>query len=105
MIMVKMIALFKKPVDIDKFLDHYENIHLPLIRKMPGLLKLELHRMYDPRGGEADPFLMAEMYFESRDALLTSMKSPEGKAGGKDLQSFAADYVQIMLADVNTEEF
>jgi uncharacterized protein (TIGR02118 family) len=103
--MVKMVALFKKPVDVEGFLDHYEHVHLPLVRKMPGLLKLELHRMYDPRGGEADPFLMAEMYFESRDTLLSAMKSSEGKAGGKDLQSFAADYVQIMLADVTTEEF
>ncbi len=103
--MVKMIALFKRPTDVDSFLDHYENVHLPLIRKMPGLLKLELHRMYDVRGGEPDPFLMAEMYFESRESMLTSMKSPEGRAGGKDLQTFAKDVVQIMLADVDTEEF
>lgn len=103
--MVKMIALFSRPADVESFMRHYENIHLPLIRQMPGLQKLELHRMYDGRGGEADPFLMAEMIFESRETLLASMKSPEGRAGGKDLQAFAADYVQIMLADVETEVF
>jgi len=101
--MVKMIALFSRPQNVEAFMSHYENVHLPLIRQMPGLCKLELHRMYDARGGEANPFLMAEMVFNSRDELLASMKSPEGRAGGKDLQSFAGDLVQIMLADVETE--
>jgi len=103
--MVKMIALFQRPENVEAFLEHYENIHLPLIRQMPGLRKLELHRMYDARGGEANPFLMAEMFFDSREAMLDSMKSPEGRAGGKDLQTFAAANVQIMLADVETEAF
>jgi uncharacterized protein (TIGR02118 family) len=103
--MVKMIALFKRPTDVEGFMAHYEDVHLPLIRQMPGLLKLELHKMYDARGGEPDPFLMAEMYFESREAMLESMKSSAGRAGGKDLQSFAGDNVQIMLADVETEVF
>lgn len=103
--MVKMIALFRRPENVEQFMEHYENVHLPLIRQMPGLLKLELHKMYDARGGEANPFLMAEMYFESREVLLSSMKSEAGRAGGKDLQAFAGDSVQIMLADVETEAF
>lgn len=100
-----MIALFQRPHNVDEFLEHYEGTHLPMIRQMPGLRKLELHRMYDAQGGEANPFLMAEMYFDSRESLLESMKSPEGRAGGKDLQEFASGLVQIMLADVETEEF
>jgi len=102
---VKMVALFQRPENLPEFLAHYEEVHLPLVRQMPGLRKLELHRMYDARGGEANPFLMAEMYFDSRESLLESMKSPEGRAGGKDLQGFASGLVQIMLADVETEEF
>lgn len=103
--LVKMIALFQRPANVEEFLVHYEQIHLPLIRQMPGLRKLSLHRMYDARGGEPNPFLMAEMYFDSRESLLASLKSPEGRAGGKDLQEFADGMVQIMLADVETEEF
>lgn len=103
--MVKMIALFQRPQNVAGFLAHYEQVHLPMIRQMPGLRRLEIHRMYDARGGEPNPFLMAEMYFDSRESLLQSMKSPEGRAGGKDLQEFASGLVQIMLADVETEEF
>lgn len=100
-----MIAIFKRPEQVEAFLNHYENVHLPLIRKMPGLRKLEVSRMFDLRGGEANPFVMAEMYFDDRDSLMASMKSPEGKAGGKDLQEFAAGLVEISFADVETEAF
>lgn len=100
-----MIALFQRPENVEQFMDHYENVHLPLIREMPGLRKLELHRMYDARGGEPNPFLMAEMYFDSRESMLEAMKSEPGRAGGKDLQTFAGSLVQVMLADVETEAF
>jgi uncharacterized protein (TIGR02118 family) len=103
--MVKMIAIFKRPENVEAFLDHYENVHLPLIRQMPGLRKLEVNQMIDLRGGEADPLVMAEMYFDDRDSLMASMKSPEGRAGGKDLQEFAADLVQISFSDARAEEF
>jgi uncharacterized protein (TIGR02118 family) len=101
--MVKMIALFRRPPDVATFLEHYEQVHLPLVRQMPGLRRLEVHRMFDPRGGEPDPFLMAEMYFDSRESLMEAMNSPQGRAGGKDLKAFAADIVQIFLAEVESE--
>ena len=102
--MVKMIALFDRPGDVSAFMAHYETVHLPLIRQMPGLRKLELHQMYDARNDAPSLFLMAEMSFDSREALLDAMKSPEGRASGKDLQSFAGSLVKIMLADVESEE-
>jgi uncharacterized protein (TIGR02118 family) len=103
--MVKMIALYRRPEDVPAFLEHYENVHMPIVRRLPGLLKVELNRMYDLRGGEADPFLMAEMYFESREALLAALKSDAGKESGRDAQEFAGKYVQVWFADVETEEF
>jgi uncharacterized protein (TIGR02118 family) len=102
--MVKMIAIYRRPEDVEAFMKHYEEVHLPLARKMPGLLKMELNYMYNAKGGEADPFLMAELYFDSRESLMAAMKSPEGRAGGKDIQEFAGDLVQIYFADVTSEE-
>jgi uncharacterized protein (TIGR02118 family) len=103
--MVKMIALYQRPEDIQGFLDHYENVHMPIVRQLPGLRKVELNKFFDLRGGEANPFLLAEMYFESRDALLAALKSPAGKESGKDAQAFFGKYVQVMFADVEVEEF
>lgn len=99
-----MVALYNRPVDLEQFMAHYEQVHLPLARQMPGLCRVELNRFFDARGGDADPFLMAEMYFESREAMFQSIQSPEGKASGRDLQEFAGSLVHIYFADVASEE-
>lgn len=103
--MVKMIALYKRPEDVETFLNHFENVHMPIVRRFPGLLKVDVNKMYDLRGGDADPFMMAEMYFESRESMLAAIKSEPGRESGKDAQEFAGKYVQVMFADVETEEF
>ncbi len=98
--MVKLIALYKKPSDTQAFDEHYNNTHTPLVKKMPGLKKLEVSRITSAIGGEAKFYLLAEMYFDNEDALNAAMASPEGKAAGKDLMDFAGGLVQMMIAEV-----
>src|SRR5258705_544312 len=40
--MVKMIALYAPPPDRNAFDDHYQRVHLPLLRKTPGLQRVEI---------------------------------------------------------------
>jgi uncharacterized protein (TIGR02118 family) len=98
--MVKLIAMYKTPSDIEEFEKHYFEVHMPLIEKMPGLLKSEVAKLTAMPGQETKYHIMAEMYFESMDSLNESMASPEGKAAGKDLMSFAKDYVIMMFGEV-----
>lgn len=98
--MVKLIAMYKTPSDIAEFEKHYYEIHMPLIEKMPGLLKTEVSKISGMPGQESKYYMMAEMYFENMDKLNESMASPEGKAAGKDLMSFAKDYVIMMFGEV-----
>lgn len=98
--MVKLIAMYKTPADVEDFEKHYFEVHMPLIYKMPGLLKTEISRISGMPGQDAKYHIMAEMYFENMDKLNESMASPEGKAAGKDLMSFAKDYVFMMFGEV-----
>lgn len=98
--MVKLIALYKKPADTAAFDNHYREVHTPLAKKMPGLRKLEVMRITGAPGGEAKFYLVAEMYFDNMDALKAALASPEGKAAGKDVMSFAGDLVHMMFAEV-----
>jgi uncharacterized protein (TIGR02118 family) len=43
---------------------------------------------------------MAEMYYDSMDAMNGSNASPEGKAAAKDLMSFAANIVTLFFGEV-----
>ena len=97
--MVKLIALYQKPADVEAFNQHYRNVHIPLANKMPGLRRCELGWVTGAPGGEARYHLVAELYFDDMEALNAAMKSPEGKAAAKDLMSFAGPIVHLMVAD------
>ena len=98
--MVKLIALYKTPENPKEFDLHYFDTHTPLVKKMPGLRKLEIAKITGAPIGEPKHYLQAEMYFDSQDALNAAMASPEGKATARDLMSFAANIVTMFYADV-----
>ena len=99
--MVKLIALYAAPQDPAAFDRHYQEVHLPLVRKWPGLRRVELARITGtPGGGHAPYYQMAEMYFDDHDALRAALRSPEGRAAGEDLQRFAPGLVTLLYAQV-----
>ncbi len=100
--MIKLIALYRKPADPAAFDEHYRTIHTPLVRKYPGLRKLEITRITGAPIGDTKFHLMAEMYFDSKETMNAAMASQEGKAVARDLMSFAADVVTVFHGE--TEE-
>ncbi|MFD2370534.1 EthD family reductase [Brevibacillus sp. GCM10020057] len=98
--MVKLVAVYRKPEDVEAFDKHYNEVHAPLAAKMPGLIKMEVSKIYGAPMGESDLHLIAEMYFESKEALLEALSSPEGRAAGKDLRGFAGSLVTMHFAEV-----
>lgn len=99
--MHKVIALYRKPDDPASFDKHYREIHTPLALKMPGLRRMEVARISTtPMGTEAPYYLIAEMYFDNAEAARAAFASPEGKAAGKDVMSFAGKIITMMHADV-----
>jgi uncharacterized protein (TIGR02118 family) len=97
--MIKLIALFKKPSEVEVFDRHYENIHLPLVRNLPGIRELEVTRVVGAPIGESRFHVMAELYFDNKDAMDAALASPEGKALAKDLLHFAANVVTVFYGE------
>ncbi|HAL55345.1 MAG TPA: EthD family reductase [Bacteroidetes bacterium] len=101
--MVKLIALYRTPDDPDSFSTHYSDIHTPLVKKMPGLRKLEVARITGAPIGEPKHSLIAEMYFDSDEAMQRALASPEGKAAARDLMEFAGNLVSMFFAIVEED--
>ncbi len=105
--MVTLTALFKTPEDALGFEEHYINVHTPLMKKVPGLKKMEVTRftkMLTPPTstlGE-QPYLQCTMYFDDKDSFKAAMASEENIAAGKDLMSFAAPLVSMCIGSVET---
>ncbi len=100
--MVTLTALYKKPEDTSAFDEHYENVHTPLIRKVPGLRKMEITRfskMLTPANAliSEQPYLQCTMYFDDKNAFKAAMASEENIAAGKDLMSFAGSLVTMCI--------
>ena len=98
--MVKLIALYKAPPDPEEFDRHVQTVHAPLVRKYPGLLKLELTTITGASLGDTPYHLVAEMYFASTESLQAALASPAGRAVAKDLMSFAAPFVTVLVGEV-----
>jgi uncharacterized protein (TIGR02118 family) len=99
--MIKLVALFKRPDDVETFDRHYEDTHSPLMSAVPGLLRMEVTRNLQAFRGDAPYYLIAEMYFADKESFDAAMQSDENRAAGKDLMSFARDYVTMFYGEVD----
>lgn len=96
---IKMIALYRKPEDEAAFLQHYDEVHLPLVQQTPHLQSAIVSRGIETPMGPPPFFLVAEMTFPDRARFDEAMKSPENRAAGKDLMSFARDIVTLVVTE------
>jgi uncharacterized protein (TIGR02118 family) len=103
--MIKYVALYRQPADPEAFEKAYFESHKPLIDKVPGLVRQEIGkvtRTFVP-GFLADnePYLIAELYFESKDAMKTAFASPEWQASGANLTEIGGmELVAMFSAEV-----
>lgn len=95
--MIKLVALYKTPADKEEFDKHYNEVHMPIVAKIPGLIKSEVSKMRPLPGTESGFYMMTEMYYEDMDSFNAAMASAEGKASAKDLMNFAKDNVEFYI--------
>jgi uncharacterized protein (TIGR02118 family) len=98
--MVKLIALYRKPENTEAFESHYFDAHTPLVKKLPGLRRLEVAKITGAPIGEAKHHLIAEMYFDDENSMQRALASAEGKATASDLMEFAGSLVTLFFAEV-----
>jgi uncharacterized protein (TIGR02118 family) len=103
--MVKYVALYRTPADTTSFDESYFGTHVPLANKTPGLLRAELARVLKTVTGEPALHVMAELYFESYDAMKAAFKTPEWAASGANLQEWGGlELVSMYVAEVVDDE-
>ncbi|HKP79799.1 MAG TPA: EthD family reductase, partial [Phenylobacterium sp.] len=101
--MKKLIALYKAPADAEAFMRHYRETHLPLVQRVPGLVKTELTLIERTLMGEPGNYLLAEMYYADEDSFRAAMKSPENAATGADRAKLAERIKTLVGVTVTVE--
>ncbi|WP_047986502.1 EthD family reductase [Ornithinibacillus californiensis] len=82
--MAKMVIMYEKPKDTEKFDEHYFNIHVPLGRKIPNIIKDSVHRVVDTQNTDLNLYLITVLEFENLEKLLEAFASPEARQAEED---------------------
>jgi uncharacterized protein (TIGR02118 family) len=87
---VKLVVLYTTPADVDAFEKHYQEVHVPLARGVPGLQRFEAGRVVAaPDQGELTYHRIAELTFEDQSALEAALSSEHGQKTAGDYQAIA----------------
>lgn len=99
--MVKLVVAYGTPDDPAAFDDYYAKTHVPLVEKIPDMRRFEAGKVLGTPDGSAAPYyFIAELWFDSTEALQAAMGSAEGQAAGADVPNFATGGATLMIAEV-----
>ena len=96
----RLVVSYGQPDDPAAFDAYYRETHAPLALKQPGLVRFTYGRAssLDPR--QTAPYFVAELDFDSEQAMGEALGSPEGRAAGEDVANFATGGVTFLHFDV-----
>jgi len=98
---VKLTVVYGTPDDPDVFDKHYNEVHVPLVERWPGLQRVEISKVSGGPGGSASPYhLITEIYFADNDALNGALGSEAGREAGKDFMQIAPPGSFMTVSDV-----
>ena len=98
--MVKFVVMYGQPEDPAAFDAHYAATHVPLVEKIPTLRRFEAGKVLGtPDGGEAPYYYLAELSFDDAEAMQAAFGSPEGRAAGADVETFATGGATVMIVE------
>jgi uncharacterized protein (TIGR02118 family) len=104
--MVKVMVLVRKPSDVGAgaFRRHLDEVHLPLVARLPGLQRLVANHVVASADGSTPPYdAVMEDWFESMEATQAGFAGAEGQAAGADFPTFA-DPEQLRIGVVQEAE-
>jgi uncharacterized protein (TIGR02118 family) len=98
--MMRMLVLYDTPEDPEAFDRHYNEIHAPLARQLPGLLRYTVSRNVSGVRGGKEFYLVAELDWENMEAMQAAFASPIGKETAADVPKFAPTGVTSVSYEV-----
>lgn len=98
--MMRLLVLYNTPEDPEAFDRYYTENHIPLARQLPGLLRYTVSRNVAPLGGDAKHHLIAELDWESQEAMQAAFASEIGRRATADVPNFATGGASLLAYEV-----
>ena len=98
--MHRLVVLYPPPADAEAFRAYYEQTHIPLAEKLPGMRSYHYGFDVGSPAGESPYFCVFEAEFDDAAALGAAMGSPEGQAVTADVPNYATGGATVVSFDV-----
>ena len=99
--MHRLIVQYGTPADPAAFDEHYRSVHVGLAQAIPGLVRFTIGHGQSLDPSAPAPYLVAELDFESAEAMAAGMGSEAGRAAGADVATFASGGATMVSFDVD----
>lgn len=86
--MWQFVVLYRRPDDPEAFERYYRTVHVPLVKKFPGLLRMLITKTHGDEGSTDEIFLISAMLWEDRASLEAALRSPERSVAYEDSARF-----------------
>lgn len=98
--MCRLTVLYGHPWEPEEFDRYYNEVHIPIARKMKGLKGWTIGKCESAVPDEKSPYYMiVGLYAETRADLEAIIQSPEGQATINDVPNFATGGYTFMFDD------
>jgi uncharacterized protein (TIGR02118 family) len=87
--MVRFLILYQQPSDVRAFDRHYDDVHVPLAKRLPELRSYTLSRNPSGVRGPEPYYQIAELDWDDLDALQRDFASPLGREIARDVDRLA----------------
>ena len=95
---VKLVVMYTQPADPAGFDEHYFGTHMPLVAKVPGLLRAETGKVTAALdGGEQTYYRIAELFFADQATMEAALGSPEGAETAQDYGQIAPPGSRLLV--------
>jgi uncharacterized protein (TIGR02118 family) len=96
----RLVVSYGQPTDPAAFDKHYRDVHTGLAQAIPGVQRFTIGHAAPLDPSVPGPYLVAELDFESAEAMGAAMSSPAGAAAGADVGTFATGGATMVSFDV-----
>jgi uncharacterized protein (TIGR02118 family) len=98
----RLLISYGEPADLAAFDAHYRDVHAPLAGRMPGLVRYTYGHGQAVDPAQPAPYLVAELDFDSVEAMGVAFASTEGRAAASDVGTFATGGATMVHFDVRS---
>ena len=99
--MIKMVSVFSLPekTKADMFWKYWREVHVPDIKKLPGLRKYIINRVVSKVAGEEQFWGLVETWWDKEEDMRHAFATPEGKYAGDDFWSRVTGRFSVLVEE------